>query len=207
MYKLIKTYIVKEWDELTDEEKEKEKEKHYEAILESWQEQQHELFEEEINRASSGAIQFTGEWYNSIDTQEYGTRYYLHDNVRNINFNIESFSISELYFESDGKKLLKYNELKNKNYYGGFISILPKYKIAEDLTGYATFEEIQKAIENDEEFKKQYNIFIELYNEFVDAINNALSILDDLYDVPEEFINDFCDWKDYEFFDKMEVIK
>lgn len=206
MYKLIKTYIVKEWDELTDEEKEKEKEKNREAILESWQQQQQELFEEELNRASKGAIQFKNVWYNSIDVEEYGSTYFLRDNVKNIDFNIESFSISDLYFESDGKKLVKYNELKKKNDYGGYISILPKYKIAEDLTGYLTFEEIDEAITHDVDFKKQYDIFIELYNEFVEAINNALSIIDDLWDVPDEFIEDSCNEEEYTFFEKSEVI-
>lgn len=207
MYKLIKTYIVKEWDELTEEEKEKEKEKNYDSILESWQEQQQELFEEEINRAQNDAIQFKKEWYNSLDVEDYNTTYWLRNNVRNINFNIDSFCINDLHFESDGKKLLKYNDLQKKNYYGGDISILPKYEISGDLTGYVTFEEIEKAIENDEEFKKEYNIFIELYNEFVDDINNALSILDDFYDVPDEFVEDYCEWKEYEYLDKTEVIK
>lgn len=206
MYKLIKTYVVKEWNELTEEEKEKEKEKNYDSILESWQEQQHELFEEELNRASNGAIQFKNVWYNSLNVEDYYTTYWLRDNVKNINFNIDSFCINDLYFESDGKKLVKYNEL-DKSSDGGYISILPKYKIAEDLTGYVTFEEIEKAIENEEEFKKEYNIFIELYNEFVDNINDALSILDDFYDVPDEFVEDYCEWMEYEYFDKMEVVK
>lgn len=205
MYKLIKTFIVKEWDELTEEEKEKEKEKNMDSILESWQEYQQELFEEEIYRASNGAIQFKNEWYNSLDVEDYYNTYWLRNNTKNINFNVESFSITDLYFESDGKKLLKYNELQNCD--GGYISILPKYKIAEDLSGYVTFEEIEKAIKNDDEFKKQYDIFIELYNEFVDDINNALSILDDMYDVPEEFIEDSCQWKEYTFFEKSEVRK
>ena len=118
MYKLIKTYVVKTWDELSDEEKEQEKEKNRDLIAEAWQEQLQEDFEEELSRAASGAVQFAGKWYNSIDVQEYGTSYFLRDNVKNINFNIDSFSINDVYFESDGKKLVKYNDLKKKAYYG-----------------------------------------------------------------------------------------
>lgn len=206
---ITKKYVIKEWSELTKEEKEKEVNKAYDYLSESWSrnvlsdiDYSLEVLWQEVK-----SIRFVKDFYHSID-MGYSHTYFI-KRIIDIEFNNPVIDIDDLDFDHNGKQLKHYDEL-DKNDNGGYIhldpySLDPRVYEILDTCGWVTFADIESVLEFDKSLKEVYESFKNDYDTFVDEINSILKLYDDIDNIPDDFIDENMETTEYEFFIDSEV--
>lgn len=212
MRTITKKYIIKTWDELTDEEKEKEIEKNSEQLYCDYDNSEWEATEYCLNDLISNLkiIHFRdNDILKTISFDDNSQGWWI-DRVteKNIFATCDTFDFSDIEFEKFyGQELKKIENLKNIT---GCYCYFNQFQ-TDFESGYYTFEELEKmsniTINNKLEYEKFYNAWNEFkkeYNYFVEQFNLIINeYFDNRYNLPQDYIDFFFEDMEFEFFEEV----
>ena len=207
-----KKYIVKTWDELSEDEKQKEIEKNSEQLYCDYDNSEWELAEHCLNDLISNLkiIHFKdNDILKAIYFDENSQGWWI-DRV--IEKNI--FATCDIFDMENVELILKWGRLHTfendfNNNYSGCYCYFNQFQ-TDFESGYYTFEELEKmsntlatnsnGLKFEEfniawnEFKKEYNYFVEQFNLIINEYFN------NRYNLPQDFIDNFFEDMEFEFF-------
>lgn len=185
MKTILKKYIVKTWDELTEDEKEAEKEKYCERISICWDDLCYENFKNEIEEIK--------ERYKNIKFDDVLLDYnsqvgFRIDSIENFNYYAEEISI---YGEDISLYDIDIRIYKNIN------SITSDDIIIEDY--YIDSDKLEK-IKATKKYQKWVNDIVEDVNKWIDEVNEICNNYIKNYNyVPDDFVEEFFTNRESDF--------
>lgn len=186
MKTILKKYIVKTWDELTEEEKEKEKERYYEEIDREWYDVLYNDFEEDLSdiQGRYKNIKFDDIY---LDDNSHG---WWIDRVKNFNYQVDDIVIyGELISLYDID--LTIHQIINH--------ITEDDVVVEDY--YIDDNKLEK-IKATKKYEKWVNDIVEDVNKWIDEINEVCIKYMSNYNynyAPDDFVEDYFKNNDIEF--------
>lgn len=186
MKTILKKYIVKTWDELTEDEKEIEKEKYCEEIYRDWDDLCYENFKNELEEIKE---RYKNIKFDDIYLDDNSHGWWI-DRVKNFNYQVDDIEI-----------------------YGELISLydidLTIHKIINHITEddvvvedyYIDDNKLEK-IKATKKYKKWVNDIVEDVNKWIDDINEVCIKYMNNYNynyTPDDFVEDYFKNNDIEF--------
>lgn len=184
MKTILKKYIVKTWDELTEEEKEKEIERNCEILTNEWNNLCYENFEFELEdiKDSYKNIKFDDVY---IDDNSQG---WWIDRVKNFNYQVDDI---EIYGESISLYDIDLTIHRIINHITEDDVVVEDYYIDSDKL---------KKIKATKKYQKWVNEIVKDVNKWIDEINEVcINYTRDIYDVPDDFVEDYFINNEIEF--------
>lgn len=184
MKTILKKYVVKTWDELTEEEKEKQKEKYYDMLVNDWSNVLYNDFEEELADIQDRYknIKFDDIYIND-DSQGWCI-----DKIKNFKYQVDDINI---YDESLSLYDIDFTICKIIKHITKDDVIVEDYYVDSDKL---------KKIKATKKYQKWVNKIVEDVNKWVDEINEVcINYMNDLYDMPDYFIDDYFINNEIEF--------
>jgi hypothetical protein len=206
-----KKYIVKTWDELTEEEKQEKIHSNWEDLYFEWD---NGLWDETMNCLNDllselKIIDFVGDVLDTFSFDDNSQSWWIERiKTKNINAFCDTFDFNEVDFDFGrrNQSLLKMEDIENtfvgcycyfNQFQTDFESGYYNYSDLEIMSntknknGDLEYKEFNHAWN---EFKKEYNYFVEQFNKLINAY------FDDRYDMDEYFIDNYFEDMEFEFF-------
>ena len=209
-----KKYIVKTWDELTEEEKQEKIHSNWENLVIEWD---NGLWDETVNCLNDllselKIIRFKG---GILDTFSFGDNshgwWIERIKTKNINAFCDTFDFSEVDFDFGrrNQSLLKTGDIKRAfvfcycrfnhfqtDFINGWynLSDLKRLSNVKNKNGDLKYKEFNYAWN---EFKKEYNYFVEQFNKIINGY------FDNRYNMDEEFIDNYFEDMEFEFLEEV----
>ena len=184
METILKKYVVKTWDELTEEEKEVGKEKYCEEISRDWDDICYEDFKYELEDIK--------ERYKNIKFDDilldYNTQCYWLDKIKGFEYYPEEITIygENIYLYDVDIKICK-----------TINSITSDDIIIEDY--YIDNDKLEK-IKATKKYQKWVNKIVEDVNNWINEVNEVCkNYIEDWDDIPDDFVEDYFKNNDIEF--------
>lgn len=174
MRKTTKNFIIKKWNELTEQEKETQTKKYFELICNDWGDMLYDDFKMELNE--------------------------IKNNLKYIDFDFVYADDNSQGFWIDSIKDFKINIENKKNYIDDIEFTIHKY--IEDINFLrinGTWEKIED-FENKNGFKKLIKEIKKDFEIFQNGINNAVkNYYYNIYDINSDFIESYFEDMEFEF--------
>ena len=184
MKTILKKYIVKTWDELTEEEKEKEKERYCEEISRDWDDLCYENFKNELEEIKE---RYKNIKFDDIYLDGNSQGWWI-DSIKNFEYYPKEISIYGEYISLYDIDIKICKTIKN---------ITTDDIIIEDY--YIDSEKLEK-IKATKKYAKWVNDIVEDVNKWIDEINEVcINYMNNYNYVPDDFVEDYFKNNDIEF--------
>lgn len=207
---ITKKYIVKTWDELTEEEKKEKINKNWEDIAIEWDNREWGIAVNRINNLKNELkiIGFNGEVFDTFYFADNSQGWWIDKIItKKIYANCDTFDFNEVDFEFGRcNQSLKNIEDIDTNcigcycYFNAFQTDFENdYYTYNDLELMANFKNSNDELEY-KEFNQAWNEFKKEYNYFVSEFNSIVQdYFDYRYDISDDFIEEYFDGAEFEF--------
>lgn len=184
MKTILKKYVVKTWDELTKEEKEKEKERYYEEIESDWYDVLYNDFKESLSDIQD---RYKNIKFDDIYLDDNSQGWWI-DRIKNFNYQVDGLYVYDVYIRLYDIGLTIHKIISH---------------ITEDdiiIADYNIDSDELKKIKATKKYQKWVNDIVEDVNKWIDEINEVcINYMNDIYDMPDYFIEDYFINNDIEF--------
>ena len=190
-----KKYIVKTWDELTEEEKQEKIHNNWEDLVMEWD---NGLWDETMNRLNDllselKIIRFNGDVLDTFSFDDNSQGWWIgRIKTKNIIAFCDEFIFNEVDFDF-GRRNQFQTDFEDGYYNYNDLELMANEKAQNDNG--LIHVEFNKAWKK---FKKEYNYFVEQFNKIIN------DYFDDRYDMDEEFIDNYFEDMEFEFLEDIE---
>lgn len=176
MKTIFKKYIVKTWDELTEEEKEKKKDEYYEQLMEDWSDVLYNDFEEEL---ADIQCRYSNIKFKDVYLRDNSQGWWI-DEIKDFIYQVEDVKIYGEWISLDDINLK--------------IGTTINFITADDINiyEYNIDDDKLKKIKATKKYKKWADEIVKDVNNWINEINEVcINYINNLYDIPDDFINDY----------------